>query len=436
MTQAAILRIYYPLAASWLLMAIEAPVAVAIISRLPEATIATAGFLILGSLALWIESPVIDLLATSTTLSTSRERFCRIRKFTLLLIAIVTAAHAICAFGPVYRWITLGVLGVSREISDAVHPGMVIMIPWSGCIGWRRFLQGVLIRNGYTKAVGVGTAVRATTMIAVGVLLYQFTQMPSIQVVAWALVSSVATEAAFVHFAAHKLAIPSLPKISSAPLGFRDLSKFHLPLSATTMITLTSPPIIAGFLARTADSVAGMAAWQVATTVLFLHRTVVFALPEVVIYLQKDEHTRGELRRFCLTVGAVASLTALLVSVSGLGEWIFRELLGAEAGIASLAVIGLAVGALTPLIGAMQSFARGMLTARHITMARLGGIVVGMVALIATLGGGVAAHMKNVALAPFALTVALAAEYAFLAWSLVRSDATYVMPTAEESASP
>ena len=73
LTSRTILRFYYPLALSWLFMAIESPIAIIILSRLPGSEVATAAFLIMMGLALWIESPVIDMLSTSTTLARNHD---------------------------------------------------------------------------------------------------------------------------------------------------------------------------------------------------------------------------------------------------------------------------------------------------------------------------------------------------------------------------
>ena len=58
-----------------------------------------------------------------------------------------------------------------------------------------------------------------------------------------------------------------------------------------------------------------MAAWQVALTLLFLMRTVVFALPEVVISLSKAYRDRQVLLKFCVATGLGTSIDAMAVGV-------------------------------------------------------------------------------------------------------------------------
>ncbi len=66
-----IIRTWWPLAASWLLMGLEGPAISAVIARLanPEINLAAYGGVVFP-LALFIEAPIIMLLAASTALST------------------------------------------------------------------------------------------------------------------------------------------------------------------------------------------------------------------------------------------------------------------------------------------------------------------------------------------------------------------------------
>ena len=69
LTLARIARVWWPLAASWLLMGAELPALSAVIARLPHPEINLAAYGgVVFPLALIIESPIIMLLAASTAL--------------------------------------------------------------------------------------------------------------------------------------------------------------------------------------------------------------------------------------------------------------------------------------------------------------------------------------------------------------------------------
>lgn len=408
---------FVPLALSWLFMAVESPISVGIISRLPDPVTNTAAFFMLMAIALWIESPVIDLLSTATTLTTNRQAYRSLRAFTLCLIAVVTVAHALVALTPLYDWITLRVLEVHPRVAEAGRMAMVIMIPWSGFIGWRRFLQGVLIRHGKTRAIGVGTTIRVATMGFGGALLYVATPWSGVEIAASALIASVVMEALFIHVASR----PVVRDLADAPghsgLTAVKLLTFHAPLTATTLMMMLGTPIVAGALARTTEPVLSMAAWQVATTLLFLHRTVTFALPEVVIALYRSEQARPVLRTFCLRVGAFSSLLLVLLGFLGVDRMFFASILDAKPEVVDAAHIAYLAGAAMPIIGAAQAYLRGLLTAHHLTMARLISIAVAIGVLFGCLGIGVAMGWPPMIIAPIALTISTLCELCVLGWA-------------------
>jgi progressive ankylosis protein len=413
-------------------MAIESPVSIGIISRLPEAQVSTAAFLSMMALSMWIESPVIDLLATSTTLGKNRRSYKALSRFTWALMLWVTAVHALVTLTPLYWLVTIAILDLPQEVAEAARVGMAILIPWSAFIGWRRYLQGLMIRHGQTKMVGVGTFVRMVTLVLIGVGLFFFAPWPSLVIAALALLGSVIAESLFIHWASR----PVIRERYTADdpedadeLDTRKLLKFHLPLTATTMVMFLGGPVVAAALARVPNPVLMLAGWQVATSMLFLIRTITFALPEVIIALHRDAQTARILKRFCIAVGGALSGLLLLMAATGLDRWFFITVLGAEQGVAEIAHYGFLGGALMPLVGSLQAYLRGMLTAYHLTVARFVAVIASMSFLIALLAIGVWLQLHGMLLAGMALTIAMTAELAVLAVSWrrglrTRGDAT------------
>jgi hypothetical protein len=418
-------RFFFPLALSWLFMAAEAPIAMSIVSRLPNPEVSAAAFLIVMSVAIWIESPVIDLLSTSTTLARDRQSFAVITRFAQSMMLLVTVAHFLCTFTPLYDLLVVHALGVRPEVAQAAHVPLQILLFWSAFIGWRRTLQGILIRSGHTRLIGMGTALRVITMAATCFGLFWTSSLPSTEIVAIGLMASVAAESLFVHF----LSRPevnrlrnTLPGPGASPLRAADLVRFHFPLTATTMLMMFGTPAVTAALARTSEPVLTMAAFQQAIALLFLFRTVTFALPEVVITLATDAGRTAVLRRFSLTVGSLLSAGLLLFAVGPLDDLFFRYVQGTSTQVAQLGSLVLLVGCALPLVNAAQGLIRGLLTARRQTGARMAAVVVGMVVLTGALAAAVGMGLPGVAVGPTALTVAAVAELAVLQWFLNRSD--------------
>ncbi|MCW8984878.1 MAG: hypothetical protein OQK55_06020, partial [Thermoanaerobaculales bacterium] len=69
LTLRGVFRFWRPLAATWLMMAVEGPFLAAIIARLPEPTYNLAAYGVAFSLALVAEAPVIMIMSAATALA-------------------------------------------------------------------------------------------------------------------------------------------------------------------------------------------------------------------------------------------------------------------------------------------------------------------------------------------------------------------------------
>ena len=65
-----------------------------------------------------------------------------------------------------------GLLGAPAPIVAPARVGLLLMTPWTWSIAYRRFQQGVLIRFGRSRSVGLGTAVRLSTVTLVLALAF------------------------------------------------------------------------------------------------------------------------------------------------------------------------------------------------------------------------------------------------------------------------
>ena len=400
-----------PLAMSWVLMGLDGPVNVAVIQRLPRPELGAAGFGILFAISIWVEAPIIDLLATGTTLATTYRRYLLLRRFVLWLIVLVTAMHLLVSVTPLYWVATERILGLPHDLAVVVRPALIVLTPWSGLIGWRRAHQGVMIRKGMTRAIGVGTALRGIvmTVVAVGLML-EAPQISSIVIASISLISSVLSEAVFVHFAS-RAALRELPRDDNEPpLTMRKLMEFHFPLTATTMVSLMMSPLVTAGLARTPQPIRALAAFQVASSVFFLFRMIGFCLPEIVITLGKDDASIQKLRRFAVSIGLVGSGTMLALGLSGLDSVFFARVLDTPPDVVRLAHYTFLGCAALPFLDAAQSFVRGVLTAQFRTTSRLVAVGAAIAGLGVTLVLGVSLHWPGFILAGSAVTAGLGCE--------------------------
>jgi len=151
-----ILKTWWPLAASWLLMGIEGPALSAVMARLaePEINLAAYGGVVFP-LCLIIEAPIIMLLAASTALSKNCDSYRWLHRFMMISGAILTAIHVFVAFTPIYYSVVRNWLAVPEEIVRPARIGLMIMTPWTWSIAYRRFQQGVMIRLDIPEPLGL-----------------------------------------------------------------------------------------------------------------------------------------------------------------------------------------------------------------------------------------------------------------------------------------
>lgn len=416
LSQKRIVQYWLPLAASWLLMSFEGPIANSVIARLGEPGRMLAAFGIVTSLSLAIESPVVPLLSTSTTLARSRGNFIKLRRFTLALLSLTTLLHALISWTALFDVVIVRWMGTPESIVPAVRLGMRIMIFWSAAIAWRRFIQGILIRHGETGFVGKGTLVRLLTMACVAIGTALLTDLPGIAVGALALASGVIVEAAYAHMVARPIiqekfiaAPPS--ENSTTDFSYRDLVKFHTPLAASVFLFLFARPIVSAALARSPNPENALAAWPIVSNLLFIARAPAVALPEVIIALAEERDSRAQLQSFSLRVGVASSLLLALISFTPLSTFYFQKLIGINAELASIAATGGKVAFILPLITAAIMLYRGFMTASNHTFPITVSMVANLTLLMLSLIVGVLTNIPGVVVGAIAMTLSFLVEF-------------------------
>ncbi len=417
LSQRGILFFWLPLAASWALMSCEGPILQAVIARLGDVQTQLAAFGIVVSLEITIESPVIMLLATSTALATNARNYRVLRSFVLQVNGLVTIAAVLVAFTPLFDLIVRRLMGIPEPIADAAQPGMMIMTLWSAAIGFRRFLQGVLIRQGQTRWIGYGTATRLLAASATGIVLATVSSLPGVVIASIALMAGVVMEALFVALVARRAVSELLEKPvpdAHESLTLTDVLRFHAPLAATSLLTLLAQPLIGAGLARMPSATETLAAWPVIWGILFVFRSPAFALPEAVIALLSDPTNREPVRLFCRNVGIGSSLAMLLLVATPAVDPYLRYIAGLPGQLTPFVVHGLLLSVLIPAINALNSWYRGLLIYRRRTPVIYWGMGINLAATAFIVAAGVLLRTAGVATGAVSLVVALMIEVYYL----------------------
>ncbi|MCS7301754.1 MAG: hypothetical protein NZ556_09410 [Fimbriimonadales bacterium] len=389
--QRAIFWVWFPLALSFTLMMLESPATNAILARFAEPSVQIAGFGVALGLSLLIESPVIMLLATAIALVSGRESFFAVLRFVLTLMLSLTLLTALIAFTPVYDLIALRLLGLPERVAQAGRVAMQVMLLWTAAIGWRRFLQGVLVRYGGARFVSWGTAIRLASIVAVGVGLLWWNALPGAVVGACMVMAGVIVEA----IVATRFALPLLRervlnhREEGAPLSQRAIWRFHLPLAGTTLLTLLVHPLTAAALARLPQPELAIAAWQVVFGSLLALRSWGFALQEAGVAVLQQGTATHELLRFTHKVALGTTLALGLLAFTPLAGLFTERLLALPADLATPVQFGLQLCLLLPALTAYGSYLRGALIYDRRTPVVYKGMALNLAVNALGLAGGV-----------------------------------------------
>ncbi len=400
-------------------MGIEQPAVAAIIARLPDTKVQLAAYgSVVFPIALLIEAPIIMLLAASTELSRDRIRYAQMVRFTRLFGIGLTAVHIVVAATPVGPWFIEAALKVPTEVAEASGPGLWLMIPWSWAIASRRTGQGLLIRIGRSRTVGLATGVRllvSSTVLGVGL----FTQAASgVEVGTAALSLGVLSEAAFVHVFVLRVAVPSLPSTSDAPpLSTAGFLSFYLPLALTPVVILVIQPIGTAAISRMPDVLGSLAVWPVVVGLGFVLQSVGLAFNEVVVAQIARPGAREMLWRFASRLAVTLTALWLVFSLSPVASWWFEHVANLPADLLKPALLGLLLAAPQPASRVLQSWYQGLLVAEHRTRPITEAVVVFGLACGVVMGIGMLWQgTPGVYVALLGFTVGRAAQTVWLWW--------------------
>jgi len=394
-----VLRTWWPLAASWALMGAELPAISAAVARLDEPVVHLAAFGgVVFPLALLVEAPIIMMLAASTALCGDRPSFEKLYRFTTRSGALLTAIHALLAFTPLYDLVVVRLLGPPAEVVEPGRTGLMIMTPWTWMIADRRFHQGVLIRFGHSRAVGLGTALR---LVSTGSALFAgyLARLPGIAVAAGALSFGVTVEMLFARVLVAPVLRERLPRRgapSGAPvLTTSRLLSFYVPLALTPLLNLLAQPIGSASISRMPDAVRSLAAWPVLGGLIFLTRSLGIAFNEVVVRHADDPGARPVLARFALVMGGGTVALLVLLAATPLSTLWFERVAGVEPELARLADSALWLGVVLPGMTVAHSYYQGFLVHAHRTRAVTESVGTFLVVSSAILYAGVRAQRWN-----------------------------------------
>lgn len=383
---------WWPLAASWILMGSELPAVSAVMARLADPEIHLGAYGVVFSLALIVEAPIIMMLAASTALSKDWDSYVKLRRFMMGVSAGMTALHVLVAFTPLYDVAMIHIIGLPAELMEPARIGLRIMTPWTWAIAYRRANQGVLIRFDHTRAVGLGTVIRMTTLATMLTAGFLIGRLPGIVVGASSVIAGVLAEALYVGLRVRPVLRDELKAEPAAnpPLDFREMLSFYVPLALTSFIVLIVNPAGAAALARSPMPIESLAVWPVMSGLVFIHRSLGVAFNEVVVALAERPGGPAALRRFTFLLTAVSTLPLIVIAATPLATVWFGTISGLSPELVALAQAALPFSLPMPALQAWLSYHQGRIMVARQTRSITESVVLFMLVAIAVLWAGVA----------------------------------------------
>ena len=390
--QKKIFKIWFPLAAAWLLMGVEMPVITAVMARLanPEISLATHGGIVFP-LALIIEAPVIMLLSASTALSKDWDSYQKIFRFMMILSGVLTFLHFLVAFTPLYDFVVVRLLDVPKEIIESGRIGLRIMLPWTWSIAYRRFQQGVMIRFGHSKAVGAGTLVRLSVDVAVLAAGLLIGTIPGYIIGAAAQALSTLAEAIYAGIRVRPILKYQLkPAKKVEVLTWRSFYAFYIPLALTSFLSLVWQPIGSAALSRMPRALDSLAVWSVVSGLIFMLRGLGLAFNEIVVTILDQPGSSKELRKFSTSLTLFLAGFHFFLAATPLAFLWFRYVSGLPPSLVELARIGFWFALPMSFLSVLQSWYQGAILFSRNTRGIPESMAIFLVTVLVALAIGVA----------------------------------------------
>ena len=352
------------MAATWLMMSVEGPYLSALIARSAEPKFNLAAYGIAFSLALIIEAPVIMMMSASTALVKDYQSFKQLRKFNYILSLSLTATMIVFILPPIFYFVTENLIGLPREVSYLTHLAVMILIPWPGAIGYRRFYQGILIRNNLTRLVAYGTIIRLISMSITAFILFKFTDVPGVVVGASALSTAVICEAFASKLMVKKFLVRLKSQIADpkSELSIKEIVKFYYPLALTSLLTLGIQPFVTFFIGQSRMPLESFAVMPVVTSFVFIFRGLGLSYQEVVVALIGDNMSGFlQLKRFAGKLALILASVLMLIAFTPLAEIWFKDVSGLSESLTEFAKLPLMIMSFFPALTVLISFQRAVL---------------------------------------------------------------------------
>lgn len=368
LSQKDIFKMWWPLAATWLLMALEGPFVSALIARQTNAIIELGAFGVVYALGLVLEAPVIMLMASSVRLVADANSYKSLRRFALFLNLLVSISVLVLLIPNVFTFLSSRMLQLTPETAQSAYKALWFLIPWPAAIGYRRFYQGILIRHSKTSYLVYATLVRLLSLSICALSLFWSEFLTGASIATFSLSLGACCEALVVRlFVKQSLSdIKNKPDLSNPQeLSFKRLLQFYLPLAATGVLGLVAQPIVTLGMNLARMPLESLAVIPVINGLTFIFRAIPLSMQELTIsYLSRHAREPKPIRKFAFFLSLSLFFILALIVLTPLRNLWLEDISGLSSELSDFSFIPLVILLPTPVFSLWLSMQRAYLIDR------------------------------------------------------------------------
>lgn len=346
------------------LMMVSHSIIHAALARLPEPTIALAGFSIAFAVHATLSAATMGMTQVGLSYVSDRRSFWHVLRFGAVLAAVNMGLTWLIAFTPLGVGLYGTLFGASARVVSEAQGGSAVFALVFPIALTRNTLIALLMHMRRTILVSAGTALRVASLAG---WLYALRNLTGGAVVgASALVLCMLVECAFV-VAVSRTYYRRLPAASTERPGFGEMWRFSWPLIINLLSENGFVLVINIFLGRLAQPDLALGAFGV---VRGLSMLLLSPLRNLTQTAQALTHGRADLpviRSF--TVRALLVFTAIIavLFLTPLRDWVLRSVMGLGPEMAAYCAEATLVFVVTPLVWSFAALYRGLLSGVRIT---------------------------------------------------------------------
>ena len=354
---------FLPLAAAQVFQTLRNPVLDAGISRAVDPETSLAAFAIVASVVQILSASGTAIQSAYLVLVRGRQSFAVIQRYMFLYMAVITGVSTLFALPGIGETFFRFAMGTPESLLPEVMTMMRISlaIPLFNLL--RVFNLAQLAHRRRSNLIWVAPAVGQVVLIALGLGVVPQLPVPGIYsaAVVWVIVAVIEGALAVLLVRQVDRTSPYAPDpAGEAPLDFRYLTGFLIPLIITQFALTIGHPMVNAGLLRLPNPEATVGAFRVAFSLGMLPLTAMAALRQVVLVLGRDADQQRRARRFVYGVGLGMGGLMALIAFTPLNRLVIADLVGAPEALVPDAITALKILSAFPLLMAVRQFYQSM----------------------------------------------------------------------------